>query len=146
MQSGSNWSVLRSVLPGLILLVSAPICGALAIFPSVVLGFFGSGFQAGSTALTIVALGQLVNGATGPSATVLIMTGHELAAARAVGTGTLANLVLAILLVPPLGVTGAAIAFASSLALENIALVLIARRRVGVNVTAFRRLSVYQSG
>jgi O-antigen/teichoic acid export membrane protein len=129
-----------------VLLVSAPICAVLAIFPSVVLGFFGSGFQAGSTALTIVALGQLVNAASGPSANVLVMTGHQIAAARAVGAGALANLVLSILLVPPLGVTGAAIAFASSLALWNVALVVIARRRLGVNVTAFRRLSVYQSG
>ena len=115
---------------------------AFAAFPGVFLGFFGSDFQAGSTALTIVALGQLVNAAAGPSGVVLIMTGHEMLAARAVGAGALANLVLAILLVPPLGVTGSAIAFASSLVLWNVALVVIARRRLGVNVTAFRRLAL----
>jgi O-antigen/teichoic acid export membrane protein len=124
------------------LLVSAPACAVLALFPDFFLGFFGPGFDTGATALTIVALGQLANAAAGPSGVVLIMTGHELSAARAVGAGAVANLVLAILLVPPLGVTGSAIAFASSLVLWNVALVMIARRRLGVNVTAFRRLSL----
>jgi O-antigen/teichoic acid export membrane protein len=124
------------------LLVSAPVCAVLAIFPDFFLGLFGDGFRTGSTALTIVALGQLVNAAAGPSGNVLIMTGHEGIAVRAVGAGALANLLLAIVLVPPLGVSGAAIAFTSSLVIWNVALVVIARRRLGVNVTAFRRLSV----
>ena len=127
------------------LLVSTPVCVAFAFFPGVFLGFFGADFRTGSTALTIVALGQLVNAAAGPSGNVLMMTGNELVAARAVGAGAVVNLMLAILLVPPLGVTGSAIAFASSLILWNISLVVIARRRLGVNVTAFRRLSVVQS-
>ena len=126
-------------------LMSAPVCAALAIFPDFFLGIFGDDFRTGATALTIVALGQLVNAAAGPSGTVLIMTGHERIAVRAVGAGALVNLVLAIVLVPLLGVTGAAIAFASSLVMWNVALVLIARRRLGVNVTAFRRLSVSRS-
>jgi O-antigen/teichoic acid export membrane protein len=127
------------------LLVSTPACAALAVFPGVFLGFFGAGFDTGSTALTIVALGQLANAAAGPSGVVLIMTGHELPAARAVGAGAIVNLALAVLLVPPLGVTGSAIAFASSLVLWNLALVAIARRRLGVNVTAFHRLSIARS-
>ena len=127
------------------LLVSLPVCAALALFPGFFLGFFGPGFRAGSTALTIVAIGQLVNAAAGPSGNVLIMTGQERVAARAVGAGAGANLLLAIVLVPPLGVTGSAIAFASSLALWNFALVVIARRRLSVNVTAFRRLSMARS-
>jgi O-antigen/teichoic acid export membrane protein len=124
------------------LLVSTPICAAFALFPGVFLGFFGADFRTGSTALTIVALGQLVNAAAGPAGNVLMMTGNELVAARAVGVAAVVNLMLAVLLVPPLGVTGSAIAFASSLVLWNISLVVIARRRLGVNVTAFGRLSV----
>lgn len=127
------------------LLVSVPVCTVFALFPGVFLGFFGVGFRTGSTALTIVAIGQLVNAAAGPNGNVLMMTGHQLVAARAVGAAAVVNLVLAILLVPPLGVTGSAIAYASSLVLWNISLVVIARRRLGVNVTAFRRLSVIQA-
>ncbi len=124
------------------LLVSMPVCIALALFPGLFLGLFGASFKSGSTALTIVALGQLANAAAGPSGTVLIMTGHEIAAVKAVGTGALVNLALAIALVPIVGVTGSAIAFTASLVFWNLALVLIARRRLGVNVTAFRRLSI----
>jgi O-antigen/teichoic acid export membrane protein len=127
------------------LLVSAPVCFAFAAFPGVFLGVFGSSFRVGATALTIIALSQLVNAAAGPAGNVLIMTGHELVAVRAVGAGVLANLLLAIVLVPPLGVTGGAIAFAVSLVLWNVALVVIARRLIGINVTAFRRLAVSRS-
>jgi len=119
------------------LLASVPVAAVLAIFPTLYLDLFGSDFQTGATALTILALGQLANAAAGPSGIVLIMTGHERIAVRGVAVGLLANLVLGIVLVPPLGVTGGAIAFASSLVLWNTVLVVVARRRIGVNVTAF---------
>lgn len=124
------------------LLASVPVAAVLAIFPSLYLGLFGSDFQTGATALTILALGQLANAAAGPSGIVLIMTGYERIAVRGVAVGLLANLVLGIVLVPPLGVTGGAIAFASSLVLWNTVLVVVARRRIGVNVTAFPWLIV----
>jgi O-antigen/teichoic acid export membrane protein len=124
------------------LLVSTPVCAVFALFPDTFLGLFGSGFKTGSAALTIVALGQLFNAASGPSGNVLMMTGNELVAARAVGIAAAMNLLLAIALVPSLGVTGSAIAYTASLVLWNVSLVLIARRRLGVNVTCFRRLSL----
>jgi O-antigen/teichoic acid export membrane protein len=124
------------------LLVSAPIAAGFIAFPGIYLGLFGSGFQTAAPALMILALGQLINAAAGPSGNVLIMTGNERIAVRGVAAGLVANVVLAVLLVPPLGVTGAAIAFAASLVLWNVALVVVARRRVGVNVTPFRRLAI----
>jgi len=124
------------------LLVSAPIALAFIFFPGLYLGLFGAGFESGATAMIILAAGQLVNAAAGPAGNVLIMTGHEGAAVKGIAAGLVANIVLGVLLVPPLGATGGAIAFASSLILWNTILVVLARRRVGVNVTAFRRLSV----
>ncbi len=124
------------------LLVSVPVAVAFIAFPGIYLSFFGVGFHTGATALMILALGQLINAAAGPSGNVLIMTGQERIAVRGVAAGLVANVVLAVVLVPPLGVTGGAIAFASSLVLWNTVLVVLARRRLGVNVTAFRRLAV----
>jgi O-antigen/teichoic acid export membrane protein len=124
------------------LLLSAPIAIALIAFPNIYLGLFGPGFRTGATALVIVVLGQLFNASAGPTGTVLIMTGHERVAARGVAAGLLANVVLAIVLVPLLGVTGGAIAFTSSLVLWNTVLVVLARRFVGINVTVFHRLSI----
>jgi len=124
------------------LFVSAPMAVALMVFPHLYLDLFGASFQTGATALVILALGQLVNAAAGPSGNVLLMTGQERIAVRGVAAGLVANVVLAIVLVPPLGVTGGAIAFAASLVLWNTTLVVLARRLVGINVTAFRRLSL----
>jgi O-antigen/teichoic acid export membrane protein len=123
-------------------LVSAPVAVAFMAGPTLYLGLFGAGFRTGATALAIVAVGQLANALAGPSGTVLLMTGHERAAARGVAVGLLANLVLALLLIPPLGVTGGAIAFSCSLVLWNVLLVRTARRRLGVNVTALRWLAM----
>jgi O-antigen/teichoic acid export membrane protein len=127
------------------LLVSAPIAVAFMVFPHLYLGLFGASFQTGATALVIMALGQLINAAAGPSGNVLLMTGQERMAVRGVAAGLVANVVLAIVLVPPLGVTGGAIAFAASLVLWNTTLVVLARRQVGINVTAFRWLSLQSS-
>jgi len=124
------------------LLVSAPVCVVFAIFPDVFLGIFGEDFRVGSTALAIVAVAQLVNAAAGPTGNVMMMTGHERIAAKVVGIAAVVNLVIGVALVPSIGVTGSAIAYAASLMLWNTVLVVSARRRIGVNVTAFRRLSV----
>ena len=124
------------------LIVSAPVAAAFMLFPHVYLGLFGSGFQSGATALAILAFGQLINAAAGPSGNILLMTGKERIAVRGVAAGLVANIVLAVLLVPPFGVTGGAIAFASSLVLWNAVLVIMARKLVGVNVTAFGGLAL----
>jgi O-antigen/teichoic acid export membrane protein len=127
------------------LLASAPLALGFAIFPDLYLGIFGASFRTGATALTILALSQMVNAAAGPAGNVLLMTGHERAAVGGIGAGMVANLVLAIVLVPSLGVTGGAIASGSSLVLWNTVLLMLARQRVGVNVTAFRSLRVIRS-
>jgi O-antigen/teichoic acid export membrane protein len=124
------------------LLTSAPVAIALMIFPRLYLGLFGASFRTGATALIILALGQLINAAMGPSGNVLFMTGQERMAVRGVAGGLLVNIVLAVVLIPPLGATGGAIAFAAGLAFWNVALVVLARRLVGINVTAFRGLSL----
>ncbi len=124
------------------LLASAPLAVGFAVFPGLYLGIFGASFYIGTTALTILALSQLVNAAAGPAGNVLIMTGHERAAVGGIGAGMVANLVLGVALVPSLGVTGGAIASGSSLVLWNTVLLVLARKRVGVNVTAFRGLAV----
>ncbi|MGA9286109.1 MAG: flippase [Solirubrobacteraceae bacterium] len=124
------------------LFVSAPVAIVFMVFPHLYLGLFGASFQAGATALVILALGQLINAAAGPSGNVLLMTGQERVAVAGVGVGLVANIVLAVALVPLFGVTGGAIAFASSLVLWNTVLVVLARRLVGINVTAFGILSI----
>jgi O-antigen/teichoic acid export membrane protein len=117
-------------------LVSIPIATVLIVFPKYYLELFGNDFHSGITGLRILAVGQLVNALAGPSGNVLLMTGHERIAMRGVLAGMICNLILAVALIPSYGVTGGAFAFASGLILWNGVLVLIARRRLGINVTA----------
>ena len=59
------------------LFVSAPVAVAFMVFPHIYLSLFGASFQTGAPALMILALGQLINAAAGPSGSVLIMTGRS---------------------------------------------------------------------
>jgi O-antigen/teichoic acid export membrane protein len=123
---------------------SIPVAAALAIVPQLYLHLFGHGFEAGRTALIIVALGQLANAAAGPSGTVLLMTGHEASAVFGIIAGLIANVVVGALLIPQFGVTGAAAGVAASLVVWNVVFVVMARRKLGINVTAFKSLSLAQ--
>ena len=119
-------------------IASLPIVIFLFVFPGVFLGLFGTGFDSGSAALRILALGQLFNAAAGPVGSVLIMTGHERTACWGVGLGLLTTVILSIALIPPLGVTGAAIADAASFVVWNVALNVLCRKKLSINATAFR--------
>jgi O-antigen/teichoic acid export membrane protein len=126
-------------------LISIPICVVFALFPGAILGIFGTSYRHGSTALTIVALAQMVNAAAGPAGNVLMMAHQERAALWGIGAGVILNLAVGLALVPFLGVTGSGIAFATSLVVWNVILVVIARLRLGINVTAFSWLAVQRT-
>lgn len=91
-----------------------------ATFPQALLGIFGPDFTDGATALVILAFASLTNAATGSSGAVLDMTGHTrvklLNSTVSVGLAIILNL----LLIPPLGVTGAAIAAFGAIATVNL--------------------------
>ncbi|HET7582056.1 MAG TPA: flippase [Candidatus Limnocylindria bacterium] len=90
------------------------------LMPEAVLGIFGSDFTSGATALTILAFASLTNAATGTSGAILDMTGHTsvklVNSTLSVGLAIVLNL----LLIPPMGVTGAAIASLGSVATVNL--------------------------
>jgi O-antigen/teichoic acid export membrane protein len=90
------------------------------LMPEALLGIFGSDFTSGSTALVILACASLTNAATGTSGAILDMTGHTsvklVNSTLSVGLAIVLNL----LLIPPLGVTGAAIASLGSVASVNL--------------------------
>jgi len=93
---------------------------------------FGSAFAAGHTALAIIALGQLVNAGIGPVGFLLNMTGHERDTARGVAIAAGCNVILNLILIPPLGMNGAALATALTLCIWNGLLWRDARRRLGI--------------
>jgi O-antigen/teichoic acid export membrane protein len=118
------------------LLCSAPIALALIVFGDLFLRFYGPQFGPARTALAILSFGQLVNVGMGSVGILLIMTGHERQAARAVAAAAAANIALTIALVPRWGAEGAAAAYAFSMILWNAWMAVSLHRNVGIHSTA----------
>ena len=100
--------------------LSLPLFLIVAVVPQELLSLFGEEFQVGALALVILSLGQLVRAGTGPGVDMLVMSGNE--RLKVVGdiAAVLMNAVLNLLLIPPLGVGGAAIASAISISAVNL--------------------------
>ena len=85
-----------------------------------VLGLFGEEFIAARWSMTILILGQLVNVGAGSVGYLMQMTGHHQQCAYVIGYSAVLNLILNAILIPTVGITGAAIATALTMALWNI--------------------------
>jgi O-antigen/teichoic acid export membrane protein len=93
----------------------------MAIFPATVLGIFGHQFTSGAVALTILSLAMMINLGTGNVTVVLLMGGKSSLSAYNALAALSVNVVLNLLLLPRIGIAGAAIAWAASIAVDNIA-------------------------
>lgn len=110
-----------AVATGWIVRLSLPAFVVLIAFPRDLLTLFGSSFRTGVLVTVILAAGKLVDAATGPCALMLNMSGRP-ALNMADNVAALAlNVGLNLWLIPAHGIVGAAIAWAASLALVNIA-------------------------
>jgi O-antigen/teichoic acid export membrane protein len=101
------------------------------------LRLFGPGFEAGYVALLLLAAGHLVASANGPAALVLNMTGHQDSAGITYGAAALTNIILNALLIPRLGIAGAALATALTTIGMSATLVTLVRRRLGLRSSIF---------
>jgi O-antigen/teichoic acid export membrane protein len=114
-----------------VFLVTVPVVLAIALLAEPLLGLFGDEFRPGASALRILLVGELVKAFFGLAGLALVMTAHESDLMRGVSVGAGINLVLAIVLVPLLGVEGAAIAAAAGAVCAYVLLAWLSRRRLG---------------
>jgi O-antigen/teichoic acid export membrane protein len=112
-----------------------PLAAALLLWGRSFLFLFGPGFEIATTALTILILGEVVNIAAGPVATLLVMTGHERDAVLGLAVGTAMNAALCLILIPQWGINGAAIAAAAGVVLWNVVMWQFVRRRLAFTIT-----------
>jgi len=89
---------------------------------------FGPEFVIAATALSIMAIGQIVSIATGPIGALMIMAGLEKEQLFVTVAGLLLLLVLSFTLVPRFGLTGAAIAYSAPIILRTLVFHVMARR------------------
>jgi O-antigen/teichoic acid export membrane protein len=122
----------------LALLVSAGITVVMALLGDQLIEIaYGTAFSAAYVPLLIMLVGQLINSATGSAGHLLNMTGNERESAKATVAAVMCGVALCLILIPPWGLIGAAIAYASSISIQNIWLSWMARRRLGIDSTAW---------
>lgn len=103
-----------------------------------VMGIFGSDFVAGAWPLRLLLLGVLVNVSTGAMGELLVMTGNEKLTRDLNVMGALSIVVLCLLLIPPYGDVGAAIAVGAGYTFLNLVMALMVKRRLGFWPVGFR--------
>jgi O-antigen/teichoic acid export membrane protein len=112
---------------------AAPILLLFVLAPQSVMAIFGENFSAGGSLLAIMAIGQFVNVVTGSVAYLLIMSGHEkLMRNNTLVVGVL-TVVLNLVLIPRFGSTGAALATAISISLQNLGMYYLVRKKLRIN-------------
>ncbi len=110
------------------------------IFGEYFLSLFGKSFVEGKIALIILCIGQLINAASGSVTYLLNMTENEKWAAKAVGISAVLNILLNALLIPKIGINGAAIATTLSMIVWNILMIYWVYKYVGIHSTILGNL------
>lgn len=100
---------------------------------------FGEEYKAAWMALVVLCLGQLINVCAGPVGQVLNMTGNDKSTIIGASLALVANLILAVMLIPLFGLTGAAVGYSISMAILNLVLLVMVKKKVGINMFLFAR-------
>jgi O-antigen/teichoic acid export membrane protein len=126
----------------LIFWTSAPILlGLLVLGKPVLWLMYGEEFRGAYPALAFLTLGQFVNSASGSTGAFLNMTGRQRAFRNIVAVAAVMNVGLNLLLIPSLGILGAALAGMATMASWNVAALVFIKRRHGRTVGYFPGLA-----
>ncbi|MFD1696013.1 GNAT family N-acetyltransferase [Roseibium aestuarii] len=123
----SHWTFWPSLVVALGLLATAPL----------LLRLFGSDFASGYPVLAVLVLGVLARASVGPVDALLTMSGHQKACAWIYAATFLINVCFNFLLIPMIGLVGAALATTLSILFEAFCLALVAKRRLGLDTFVF---------
>lgn len=112
-------------------LISFPVFLIILFFPDFILGLFGQEFQEGSHAMIMLSIGQLFAAFSGSTVILMNMTGKEKSVLYLLIISVFINLILNYLLIPVLGINGAAYATSFSTILLNLLAVIKIYRYTG---------------
>jgi O-antigen/teichoic acid export membrane protein len=119
-----------------LVLFSTPIYLVLAVFAPVVLRLLGPGFDEGAGALVILCVGAILTFTAGNIHSVLLMSGRSGWAAFNKAVVLVVNVVGTLLLVPLIGINGAAISWALSMLIDAVLAAIEVRRFIGIRIWA----------
>jgi len=89
--------------------------------------------------MLILVVGLMARASVGPAERLLNMLGEQRACAAVYATAFVINMVLCIVLIPRIGIEGAAVATSTALIVESILLFLVTKRRLGFHVFIWGR-------
>jgi O-antigen/teichoic acid export membrane protein len=124
-----------------LVLFGAPIYLVLATFGELVLSLLGPGFEAGALPLLILCAGAIITFCAGNVHTVLLMSGRSGWAAINKAVVLAINVGANFVLVPVMGIVGAAISWAACMLLDAVLASVQVRRFVGIGVS-FRPIAL----
>lgn len=104
----------------------------LIIFSPFILNFFGNEFVDGTLALVVLVVGQLINSATGSVGLLLNMSGNQNFLRNSAFASLMIQTLILMILVPKLGLLGAAIGSASASLIWNVSCVIYAKKKLGI--------------
>ena len=104
---------------------------ALLLLGKPILSLFGPSFVEGYPLFFIFVVGLLVRASVGPAESILTMAGEQRICALVYAIVFVLNVALNFMLVPVLGLAGAAIATATAMSIEAIALAIVIHQRLG---------------
>lgn len=128
-----RFTAIITALPALIMLA------VLTVFAGDVMRLvYGEHFYAGAAVLAILAVGQVVNVLTGSPGVLLAMSDYQHLLMRVSLGGGLLGVIISALLVSSLGAVGVAAGFSMGIAIQNIVMVWLCKRYLGIKTYAGR--------
>jgi O-antigen/teichoic acid export membrane protein len=124
-----RWTFWASLATTVVILAMGPL----------LLWLFGPRFVDGYYLMFILSAGLMARASVGPVERLLNMLGEQKACALVYATAFILNLVLCIVLIPRIGVAGAAVATATALIVESALLFWVTKRRLGFHVFIWGR-------
>ena len=122
-----------------VLVYSIPVMLVLVGWGHEVLALFDPSFRRGHVVVIVLGLSQLAIALSGSVGFLLTMTGNQRAATCVIGASVGVDVALNAVLIPWLGLEGAALATLAATLARNAGLSWLVRRRLGVSPTAFGR-------
>lgn len=119
-------------------LIASPLLLLFLVAPQWVMGMFGDEFQKGGILLSILAIGQFINVATGSVGYLLMMSGNEKLMRNNVAMVAVMSVVLNVFFVPIYGVLGAVITTAVCLSSQNLIAAYMVNSCLGINTMSWR--------
>ncbi len=120
-----------------ILVITIPISIVLIVGGKWLLGLFGHAFEASYVPLVILVCGQMINSLTGMVGGVLMMTGHQRVFFLFYFLSFVIQASLNFILIPSLGIIGAAIATASAIIILNLMGYFFIRKKIHISASVF---------